>query len=615
MYNQLILDKVGCKTMMLLSLLILFLLPQRAIADDLPRIDDPSYYTIDSYGNGSLRIKMPLYNKVGEDRWVKEATLTIEKKEKDGSYSPQKQVLNVKIVDDDDISGGAKYVEYYFSSNVNGLVELVSEREHVALSSTWKKVQIHFNNDDICFAEFDWFLPVEYRGKSVRFSWQVSRNTTNHHEGSHSNEVYMDIPEKSDLMDPILTSAIISDNTKYKGEILIPWMISVNDSLIESVKYGYKDADGQRHLADLDAISSDNIRLDATGVYDSLYVVVDYWSWDEQKKAKSLVEKRMSDFYDVPTIHAPLGLETTPLYDRTTPTVRLDWHVDHPNREDLFDPDNFQVQRSLNGQEENFKDIDVELFTVGDSLYTLNDSTILESLQKSDFDSNGLLQPVYRMRRSATALWGWYGNPISITDSLKDLQMCLLTAKDAQGVIVDNDKHTLQVTWNYTQSDNVMFVWDERAEMKLLVRMRRIDGTLVDTMEVVLTPSEIQQKKKNINLPRSCVNYEILIKDEHRDTERLEGVCQKGKCRPNGVCSLDRRRRDCRLPRICGNQRKHPILRYLRRQRLQTDNETIDCCSFPLLRGRHLQECVAYGRGAVHLPYRWFRGERPEHRV
>ncbi len=511
MYNRLTSDKVGWKTMMLFALLALFLLPQQAMADGLPRIDDPDYYTIESYGNGSLRIKMPLYNKSGEDRWVKEATLTVEKKEENGSYSPAKQVLNVKIFDDDDISDGAKYVDYYFSSFVNGLVELISEREHVALSTTQKKVQIHFDGEDLCFAEFDWFLPVEYRGKSVRFKWQVYRNTTDNHEGNFSNEVLMNIPERSDLMNPILTSAIISDDPKYNGEILVPWMISVNDSLIETVKYGYIDAAGQRHLMDLDAVSSGYVRLDATGVYDSLYVMVDYWAWDEQKKAKSLVEGQMSDFYDVPTLHAPLGLETTPLYDHTTPTVRLDWHVDHPNREDLFDPDNFQVQRSLNGQEENFKDIDVELFTVGDSLYTLNDSTILEALQKSDFDSNGMLQPVYRMRRSATALWGWYGNPVFATDSLKDLQMCLLTAKDAKGVIVDDEKHTLQVTWDYTQSDSVMFVWDERAEMKLLVRMRRVDGTLVDTMVVVLTPSEIQQKKKNINLPRSCVNYEILI--------------------------------------------------------------------------------------------------------
>ena len=116
--------------MMLLALLTLSLLPQQAKADDTPRIDDPSYYTIESYGGGSLHIKMPLYNKKGEDRWVKEAELTIEKKEADGSYSPEKMVLKVRISNDDDISGSADYVEYYFSSYVNGLVEQPRHPRH-----------------------------------------------------------------------------------------------------------------------------------------------------------------------------------------------------------------------------------------------------------------------------------------------------------------------------------------------------------------------------------------------------------------------------------------------------------------------------------------------------
>ncbi len=55
--------------MLLLMTLTFALHSQQAMADT-PRIDDPAYYTIDSYGSGSFRIKMPVYNKSGTDRWV-----------------------------------------------------------------------------------------------------------------------------------------------------------------------------------------------------------------------------------------------------------------------------------------------------------------------------------------------------------------------------------------------------------------------------------------------------------------------------------------------------------------------------------------------------------------
>ena len=63
-------------TMLLLTLLAFILLPQNVMADDLPRIDDPSYYTIENYGGGTVHIKMPLYNKAGTDRWVSSSTIS-----------------------------------------------------------------------------------------------------------------------------------------------------------------------------------------------------------------------------------------------------------------------------------------------------------------------------------------------------------------------------------------------------------------------------------------------------------------------------------------------------------------------------------------------------------
>ena len=72
-------------TMLLLTLLAFILQPHRAMADDLPRIDDPSYYTIENYGGGSVHIKMPLYNKAGTDRWVSSSDIKILRKTTNGS--------------------------------------------------------------------------------------------------------------------------------------------------------------------------------------------------------------------------------------------------------------------------------------------------------------------------------------------------------------------------------------------------------------------------------------------------------------------------------------------------------------------------------------------------
>lgn len=513
MYNNLtFLGKARRVTIMLLTLLSFILQSQQVMADDdLPRIDDPSYYTIENYGGGSVHIKMPLYNKTGTDRWVSEGTLTIAEKKSNGTYTTSEIVMKTKIVDDDDISGSATTVEYQFLSEVDGFVELVSERVHVPLNSSWKNVNISFNGDNICFAEFDWYVPVNYRGKNVRFRWSISRNTTDESVGGFTQKVDMEIPEKSDLMDPILTTAIISGDAKYKGMILIPWMISVNDTLVETVKYGYIDENRQRHEESMAPHASGNIVLDATGIYDSLYVKVDYWSWDEQKKGKSLAQNRRSDYYNVPTLHAPLDLTTTPVYGSLVPTVSLDWRVDFPDREDLFDPDNFQMQRSLSGEDDDFRDIDIELYSVGDTAFSIKDSTLLDALKKTDFDANGKLNPVYRVRRTASSLWGWNENPIATTDTLRNIEMYLLTPTGAYGDLIDNDRHVLKVEWDYLQSDNIMFVWDERAEMKLLVKMRRVDGSLADSLVYILSKEEILKKTKEITLPRSCVNYDLFL--------------------------------------------------------------------------------------------------------
>lgn len=193
--------------MLLLTLISVFLFPLQAMANP---IDEQSYYTFENYGVGVLKIKMPIYNKYGRDHWVKEATLKIVGLQDDDSFSNETCVLGANIVKNTDIDDDDKTVAYKFYTEEHGLVELVSESNHMALISTPKQVSISFKGNSLATAEFDWYVPVRYRGKQVKFRWKVERNTTEHEKNESVFETVVDIPDKSDLMDPVLTSAIIS---------------------------------------------------------------------------------------------------------------------------------------------------------------------------------------------------------------------------------------------------------------------------------------------------------------------------------------------------------------------------------------------------------------------
>ncbi|MBP5258521.1 MAG: hypothetical protein J6Z41_07285 [Prevotella sp.] len=498
----------------LLALLMLLLVcPLSALADEF--VDVAKNYTVMSYGQSTVRIKMPMYNKDGRDTWVMDGHLYIREVATDKNKNPdtsQKEVVYWGIKNNTDISDGAKTVDVKFSSQVLGQVEYLGPSGNIALAPTLKYSTASFDGTDQASVEFEWTLPLAYRGKKLEFTWSVKRRRTSTPGTDEQNvsipSTQLEIADASDLMTPIITQAILTPEEKYAGELIVPWIIAVEDNQVVEAKYTYKDGDGNIQTRALDKKASGQLRLNATDVYDSIVVLVNY-KYQIKENVYDYTGFRASEPYNAPMLHKPQNLKIEPIDDQKG-TVKLSWEINQNGREDFLTSDNFQIQRSLSGREEDFMDIGAEIFDNDQKEYTFEDNSLLENLKREDIDELGYIYPVYRLRRVVSTGWGWLSNNLAVNDTTK-LSYTLLTVSDAKGVWEDQEMHTVKVTWDYKQKEGELYVWDTRAEMKLYVKISRSDGTVVDSLVHVLTPEEVMAKSKVITLPRSCSNYEFYI--------------------------------------------------------------------------------------------------------
>ena len=114
-----------------------------------------------------------------------------------------------------------------------------------------------------------------------------------------------------------------------------------------------------------------------------------------------------------------------------------------------------------------------------------------------------------------SAGWGWQNNPLTTSASFKCSHLYQLTMNEGSAKWADEDRRTVKIDWDYmlpTQSNSWdgtfrfdrLFVYDERAEMRLVVNMYREDGKFIDSQEYILSKDEIMAKTKTIAMP-CCV--------------------------------------------------------------------------------------------------------------
>lgn len=197
--------------------------------------------------------------------------------------------------------------------------------------------------------------------------------------------------------------------------------------------------------------------------------------------------------------------------------VEMKWTVSSPEYKDIISGDEFMVMRSLTGKDEDYQVIGSVTFDENTTNYTYKDSTLVSALTAEQINGGGSVTPYYCVvRASAYQLWGMSytvnnvktDNPAmaKISTTLSGLHT-LKVNTDYEADWEDAAARTIHVTWNYANESGA--VWDDRAQMKLLITTVNRNNEPVDSVYHTLTAEEVTACRKVVQLTRSCVYYNI----------------------------------------------------------------------------------------------------------
>ena len=306
-----------------------------------------------------------------------------------------------------------------------------------------------------------------------------------------------------------------------EGMLEIPWFMAT--SKMTKARYEYTDHLGKLHKVELQPkANSDVIYLDATVPHNNFRIVVSY-----KDNLDNDIEEISSQVQDMPVIHAPQGLTVRPLNDMKS-KMELSWSVAHHGTKDLSYTDQFVIQRSLTGMEEDFEQIGMIFYAEGvttDSIFTMVDSTLVTSIAAGMLKNGGTLDNLtYRVRRAMTENWGWTNNPCASIASTVLSNLHLLRIANYTAQWEDSLSYTARVAWQY--ADEPGGVWDDRAQMVLRVTMKNRDGAVVDTMRYVLSAAERQQRYKVVSFFRPCVTFDVdmVVERSESPIDQMENV-------------------------------------------------------------------------------------------
>ena len=505
MYNNLSKTRRGRPWQwMLLLALFAWLLPQTAAAEQY--IHEPDNYTVSLGGTNIIYFKAPVYDQKNVDQWVSDAYLMVSV---DGG--PKMPVLHWYAAGE--ISSSATEANAWFEALQDVFFD-------ITLGNTTKTVRlpghtkanhnVKRNSDGYSFTfEAEWVVPYDLLGKKLTFTWDVERYGNNiaweRVKVDGLKTVTINMPAASAKLTPFLSSPMMDPNTP--GKLQLPWFLA-SDSITKAW-YEYDDATGQHHKEELSNLSNGIIMLDANVPHRSLRLVCNYK--EKGDKGSYEIQGVASSPQSVPLIHGPVGLVARPL-DERTPKVELTWNVPYPDDEDLTPTDFFEIQRSLTGKEEDFQTISSSTFYAQvdkKTEYTYVDSTLLEAIQTSMLVGGGTLDHLtYRVRRTVTQNWGWgASNTCAATAPCFMDNLHLLRIQNYSAKWEDEQAYSVRVSWQYADEHGA--VWDNRAKMVLRVISKNREGTQVDSLVYTLDAEERAQRYKIVNLPRSCVYYDV----------------------------------------------------------------------------------------------------------
>ena len=475
------------------------------------------FYAIRQDTGGMLRFEMPVYDQDDSDTWITDGKIYYQVG--DGP----KQIFFEWGVAENNIAYEATHVNTNLKSSVDGSVVLLRsentffpdfdvDMEKGRSYQHW--IYRQTQQTEHYLAIVNWTVPRELRGKTITFSYDVNQKGNGNHQGGKKVVVpskTIDMASAPTTMTPIVSQAMVLEEKEYQGNIVVPWMIPVDSSQVKRVVAVYKDVDGREWTINQETNSSGFALLRPDQAYRDFHIVADYLDSEGYE-----MRNVSSDSEDIAMIHAPEDFVVHSLND-TKARVNLTWKIKELNYEDMLDGDVFQIQRSLSGKDEDFVDIGFEMLDLSKEEYSFVDSTIVESLTKENVNQvTGKVNITYRIRRGVTSIWGWEPgvayNPTVKTDRAGKMRSLRLTqVNDAYARWLNKDEHTVKVQWSFYQDNDYCFVWDDRAEVDLVVQMYNRDKVLIDSMVYQLSENEVKSRKKEITLPRSCVRYKVYL--------------------------------------------------------------------------------------------------------
>ena len=511
---------------LLLLLLFAWLLPQEAAADWY--VQRTYQYQVMLNGANTIRIKAPVYDEDEADHWVCNGNLYVTWTDDSGTEQKLSLInwgFNYKKSGSHNNSHSELPV--FFSTKMGGSLDITqgNSSNHFTLRSSDDEIYrtIYENSDGETY-DFTavWRVPYNMLGKKLKFEWGVMIDYTS---GSDSelnglSPTDIEVPKAQDVIVPQLTSPTMSYSKE--GMLEIPWFIATDK--VTKARYEYTDHLGKNVKVNLDPkATSDVVYLDATVPHNDFHIVVSY-----KDNLGNDIEEISSAVQDLPVIHAPQGLRVRPLGGQKQ-KMELKWSVAHHSVKDLSFTDQFVIQRSITGLEDDFQDIGMMVYAEGvttDSIFTFVDSTLVESIDEGMINANGALDKLsYRVRRAMTQNWGWDNNSCASRTSIVADRLHLLRIASFTADWEDKNAYTARVSWQY--ADEPGGVWDDRAQMVLQVVMKNRNGVAVDTVRYVLSATERQQRYKVVNFFRPCVSFDVKIFVEKEESpfnylEKLE---------------------------------------------------------------------------------------------
>ena len=316
---------------------------------------------------------------------------------------------------------------------------------------------------------------------------------------------------KADEVDFSLYDIIPGVEEGDEGMLKIPFSCN---QIIKWVEASYTDEYGKtkklgRMTLDKNSYSG-FLRVPATEAHRDLKLTV------------KMVVGKMEVTYDAKSdavMHNPRQLKAEMMGDvlrslTNAGAVQLQWVIHEPAYKDVMDSDPFIVMRSLTGRMGDMETIGSVDFDNKVSTYTYKDSTLITTLT-AEYIDKGIGIPLVRycvVRASTQQLWGFEMNPTAAYVQPQMATLSLLAPTDAKAAWSNEKERKVKVTWGYKKNDQGHnYVWDDRAEMALELQLFRRDGSRADSIVTLLSNQQIQDGTIEVALPRSCVNYQIRL--------------------------------------------------------------------------------------------------------